>query len=64
VDAPQSWLPNLSISRAALDARCPRRARTLCYHRCLREIFALAGEGARWDGLTERLTLFEVRPHS
>ncbi len=60
LDAPASWLPLLAVTRAMLDMRCPKRAKTVHYWRCHREIFAVAGEGARWDGLTERLTFFEV----
>ena len=29
------------------------------YWRCEHEVFALYGECARWDGLTERLTRYE-----
>lgn len=60
LDAPPSWVPKLHVTRAMLDARCRKRGKTIRYHRCHKEIFALAGEGARWDGLIDRLTLFEV----
>ena len=32
------------------------------YHRCQADMFAYHGEFARWDGLTERITLYEVCP--
>ena len=30
------------------------------YHRCQADMFAYHGEFARWDGLTERITFYEV----
>jgi hypothetical protein len=29
------------------------------YHKCTLEIFAPYGENARWDGLTQRISVFE-----
>ena len=58
---PPSWAPRLQIGRDSLDMRCPRGVKTLLYHRCQHEIFALFGECCRWDGMVDKLTLYEVR---
>ena len=57
---PPSWAPRLQIGRDSLDMRCPRGVKAVLYHRCQHEIFALFGECCRWDGMVEKLTLFEV----
>ena len=57
---PPSWVPRLQIGRDSLDMRCPRGIKSLLYHRCQHEIFALFGECCRWDGMVEKLTLYEV----
>lgn len=57
---PPSWAPRLQIGRDSLDMRCPRGVKTLLYHRCQHEIFALFGECCRWDGVVDKLTLYEV----
>lgn len=57
---PPSWAPRLQIGRDSLDMRCPRGVKTLLYHRCQHEIFALFGECCRWDGMVDKLTLYEV----
>ncbi|DBA69786.1 TPA: hypothetical protein ACH3X2_012508 [Trebouxia sp. C0005] len=56
---PPSWVPRLQIGRDSLDMRCPRGIKSLLYHRCQHEIFALFGECCRWDGMVEKLTLYE-----
>ena len=58
---PPSWVPKLQIGRDSLDMRCPRGIKTVLYHRCQHEIFALFGECSRWDGMVDKLTLYEVR---
>lgn len=57
---PPSWVPKLQIGRDILDMRCPRGVKAVLYKRCQHEIFALFGECSRWDGIVERLTLYEV----
>ena len=57
---PPSWVPRLQIGRDSLDMRCPRGIKSLLYHRCQHEIFALFGECCRWDGMVDKLTLYEV----
>ena len=57
---PPSWVPRLQIGRDSLDMRCPRGIKTVLYHKCQHEIFALFGECSRWDGMVEKLTLYEV----
>ncbi|DBA85904.1 TPA: hypothetical protein ACH3X1_005449 [Trebouxia sp. C0004] len=56
---PPTWVPRLQIGRDGLDMRCPRGIKSLLYHRCQHEIFALFGECCRWDGMVEKLTLYE-----
>ena len=58
---PPSWVTKLVIPRDCLDMRCPKGVKSTLYHRCQHEIFALFGECARWDGMVERITLYEVR---
>lgn len=58
---PPSWVPALAISRERLDVRCPKGSKRALYRQCQREIFARFGECARWDGLVERYTLYEVQ---
>lgn len=60
-DMPPSWVNKLVIPRDCLDMRCPKGVKSTLYHRCQHEIFALFGECARWDGMVERITLYEVR---
>lgn len=57
---PPSWVPRLQIGRDSLDMRCPRGVKTVLYHCCQHEMFALFGECCRWDGMVEKLTLYEV----
>lgn len=57
---PPSWVPRLQVGRDILDMRCPRGVKAVLYKRCQHEIFALFGECSRWDGMVERLTLYEV----
>ncbi|GAX80447.1 hypothetical protein CEUSTIGMA_g7886.t1 [Chlamydomonas eustigma] len=58
-EMPPSWVPKLSIARDAFDMRCPRGSKLMLYHQCQHEIFALFGDCSRWDGMTERLILYE-----
>ena len=39
--------------------RCPKGAKVVYYERCVRELFATYGECARWDGLVEKVTVYE-----
>eukprot|EP00887_Chlorella_sp_A99_P006380 scaffold3.g6380.t1 len=57
-EIPCSWVPRLALSREALDVRCPRGSKTVCYRQARRELYAAFGECARWDGLVERVTTF------
>lgn len=57
-EMPLSWVPPLALSRERLDTRCPWGAKAVQYRQARRELFALHGECARWDGLAERLTTF------
>ena len=57
---PPSWAPRLQIGRDSLDMRCPRGVKAVLYHRCQHELFALFGECCRWDGMVEKLTLYQV----
>ncbi|MEW5310705.1 MAG: hypothetical protein WDW38_002476 [Sanguina aurantia] len=56
---PPSWVPKLSIPRDAFDMRCPRGSKVQLYFRAQHEIMALFGECSRWDGMVEKLTMFE-----
>ncbi|CAG9466922.1 unnamed protein product [Pedinophyceae sp. YPF-701] len=58
-DMPPSWVPRLRIPREAFDTRCPRGVKTMMYKECKQEIFAYFGECARWDGMVERVTVYE-----
>lgn len=59
-DMPSSWVPRLAIAHDMVDMRCPKGAKTTMYHKAQHEVFALFGECCRWDGMVEKLTLFEV----
>ena len=59
-DMPPSWVPKLRFSQEMMDMRCPKGIRTTQYWRCQHEIFAIFGETSRWDGLSERLTIYQV----
>lgn len=48
------------IRGRGLCRRCYKGARSVRYYRCQADMFAYYGEFARWDGLTERITLYEV----
>lgn len=50
-EMPLSWVPPLALSRERLDTRCPRGERVVRYRKARRELYALFGECARWDGL-------------
>ena len=43
-----------------VDMRCKRGAKAMLYWRCCHEYFARYDECARWDGMIERLTQYEV----
>ncbi|KAL6761433.1 hypothetical protein V8C86DRAFT_3131553 [Haematococcus lacustris] len=58
-DMPPSWVPKLSIPRDAFDMRCPRGSKLTLYHCSQHEIFALFGDCSRWDGMVEKLLLYQ-----
>jgi hypothetical protein len=59
-ELPPSWVPKLSIPRDTFDMRCPRGSKLTLYNKCQHEIFALFGDSSRWDGMVEKLILYEV----
>ena len=59
VEMPPSWVPKLKISQEAFDTVCPRGHKTTKYAKCQHEIFAVFGPCMRWDGMVERLCIFE-----
>ncbi len=59
-DMPRSWVPRLRINQEMMDMRCPKGIRAIQYWRCQHELFAVFGETSRWDGLAERLTIYQV----
>ena len=60
-DMPPSWVPKLTIPRDAFDMRCPRGSKLQLYRKAQHETFALFGDCSRWDGMVEKLVLYEVR---
>jgi len=58
---PPSWVPALAVTRERMDLRCPRGGRLVLYARAQAELFAWFGECARWDGMVQRVTVFEAR---
>jgi hypothetical protein len=60
-DIPPSWVPKMVIPRDAYDMRCPRGSKLTLYKKCQHEIFALFGDSSRWDGMVEKLVVYEVR---
>jgi hypothetical protein len=59
VERPPSWVPTLKISQEAFDTVCPRGHKTTKYKKCVHEMFAVFGPCMRWDGMIERLCIFE-----
>lgn len=39
--------------------RCPKGVKVIQYYKTVHELFATFGECARWDGLVEKITLYE-----
>lgn len=64
VSMPPSWVPKLILTQKQFDMRCPRGTRSTVYRKCVHDVFAHFGEAARWDGLLERLTLFQDLPRT
>eukprot|EP00798_Chlamydomonas_sp_ICE-L_P031206 gene31206-6355_t len=58
-DIPPSWVPKLSVPRDAFDMRCPRGSKMTFYKCSQHEKFALFGDCGRWDGMVERLVMYE-----
>jgi hypothetical protein len=58
---PPSWVPALAVPRERMDLRCPRGGKLVLYARAQAELFAWFGECARWDGMVQRVTVFEAR---
>ena len=63
VPTPPSWIPRLSVPRDVLDTRVPKGIKKIVYQFSEHEIFALFGETSKFDGCTERLTLFADEAH-
>ena len=59
VERPPSWVPKLKISQEAFDTVCPRGHKTTKYKKCVHEMFAVFGPCMRWDGMVERLCIFQ-----
>lgn len=59
-DIPPSWVPKMVIPRDAYDMRCPRGSKLTLYKKCQHEIFALFGDSSRWDGMVEKIVVYEV----
>jgi hypothetical protein len=58
-DMPPSWVPKLTIPPDQFDTRCPKGHKLIHYRQCTHEVFAKFGECSRWDGMVERLILFD-----
>jgi len=58
-DIPPSWVPKMVIPRDAFDMRCPRGSKLTLYKKCQHEIFALFGDSSRWDGMVEKIVVYE-----
>jgi len=61
---PPSWVPKLSVPRDAFDMRCPRGSKLTLYQRAQHEIYARFGDCSRWDGMSERLVVFDDEARS
>ena len=59
VERPPSWVPKLKLSQEQFDTMCPRGHKTTKYKKCVHELFAVFGPCMRWDGMVERLCIFE-----
>eukprot|EP00983_Pelagomonas_calceolata_P060069 1146208-Pelagomonas_calceolata.AAC.19 len=59
-DIPPSWVPKMVIPRDAFDMRCPRGSKLTLYKKCQHEIFALFGDSSRWDGMVEKIVVYEL----
>ena len=58
-DMPPSWVPKLTILPEQFDTRCPKGHKLVQYKECTHEVFAKFGECSRWDGMVERVILFD-----
>ena len=58
-DIPRSWCKDIQIAQDIFDLRCPKGSRTTRYHKCIHELFSMFGDTSRWDGMTERLSIFQ-----
>ncbi|KAK9804932.1 hypothetical protein WJX73_000485 [Symbiochloris irregularis] len=56
---PGPWVSAHAVTPDMVDKRCPTGARSRAYLRCTRDSFAWAGLHARWDGMIERISLYE-----
>lgn len=63
IEMPASWVPRLQVPRDLLDTRVPKGTKKVVYQYSEHEIFALFGEAAKFDGCTERLTIFSDTEH-
>ena len=59
IDMPKSWCSAIQIPQDIFDLRCPKGSKETKYYRCIHEVFARFGDTARWDGMVERLIIFQ-----
>ncbi|KAI5079565.1 hypothetical protein GOP47_0005044 [Adiantum capillus-veneris] len=56
---PASWVTQLKIPMEAYVTRCPKGVKKTHYYRCTHELYSFYGDFVRWDGLIERIILYE-----
>ena len=59
IDMPKSWCSAIQIPQDIFDLRCPKGSKETKYYKCIHEVFAKFGDTARWDGMIERLIIFQ-----
>ena len=59
IDMPKSWCASIQIPQDIFDLRCPKGSKERRYYKCIHEVFAMFGDTARWDGMIERLIIFQ-----
>ena len=59
IDMPKSWCQAIQIPQDIFDLRCPKGSKERRYYKCIHEVFAMFGDTARWDGMIERLVIFQ-----
>lgn len=63
MEMPSTWVPRLVVPREVLDTRAPKGNKKVIYQFSEHETFALFGETSKFDGCTERLTIFSDEAH-